>query len=282
MSPRTKHTETSVPTLREPRYSHSLERGLAILCTFTPEQPELGISDIADELEMSRSTTHRYVITLVALGYLEQDSSRKYRLSTRVTDLGMVALASTGLPSLARSHMRDLSQRTGGTVSLGMLDGPEVVCLEQVHRSRQRGRTNTVTIGARAAAHCSAMGKVLLAHLPAQDRDALITEMRLQRCGPNTITTKRALREELETILLATVAIDDQELTANVYSIAAPLHNHADETIAAIEIAVPSAAMSLAGIEEALAPHLLAAADLISARLGYRRGGTGRARDLTR
>jgi len=139
-----------------------------------------------------------------------------------------------------------------------------------------------VTIGARAAAHCSAMGKVLLAHLPAQDRDALITEMRLQRCGPNTITTKRALREELETILLATVAIDDQELTANVYSIAAPLHNHADETIAAIEIAVPSAAMSLAGIEEALAPHLLAAADLISARLGYRRGGTGRARDLTR
>ena len=60
------------PSLREPRYSQSLERGLAILGCFTPKRPVLGIADIADELGMSRSTTHRYVITLVALGYLEQ------------------------------------------------------------------------------------------------------------------------------------------------------------------------------------------------------------------
>ena len=57
----------------------------------------LGIADIADELDMSRSTTHRYVITLLALGYLEQGASRKYRLGRRVIDLGMSALSSTGL-----------------------------------------------------------------------------------------------------------------------------------------------------------------------------------------
>jgi DNA-binding IclR family transcriptional regulator len=84
--------EGAVPTLREPRYSQSLERGLAILGCFTPERPVLGISDIADELGMSRTTIHRYVITLVALGYLEQDASRKYRLGLRPTDIGMVAL----------------------------------------------------------------------------------------------------------------------------------------------------------------------------------------------
>ncbi len=87
----------SIPSLREPRYSQSLERGLAILGCFTPKRPVLGIADIADELGMSRSTTHRYVITLVALGYLEQGASRKYRLGLRVTDLGMSALNSTGL-----------------------------------------------------------------------------------------------------------------------------------------------------------------------------------------
>ena len=76
----------SIPSLREPRYSQSLERGLAILSCFTPKRPVLGIADIADELGMSRSTTHRYVITLVALGYLEQGASRKYRLGLRVTD----------------------------------------------------------------------------------------------------------------------------------------------------------------------------------------------------
>src|ERR1700756_2969313 len=75
----------SIPSLREPRYSQSLERGLAILGCFTPAKPVLGIADIADELGMSRSTTHRYVITLVALGYLEQGASRKYRLRARVT-----------------------------------------------------------------------------------------------------------------------------------------------------------------------------------------------------
>src|ERR1700677_4230886 len=86
----------AVPSLREPRYSQSLERGLAILGCFTPRRPVLGIADIADDLGMSRSTTHRYVITLVALGYLEQGASRKYRLGLRVTDLGMSALNSTG------------------------------------------------------------------------------------------------------------------------------------------------------------------------------------------
>src|ERR1700691_5841431 len=87
----------SIPSLREPRYSQSLERGLAILSCFTPARPVLGIAAIADELGMSRSTTHRYVITLVALGYLRQGASRKYRLGLGVTNLGMAALSSTSL-----------------------------------------------------------------------------------------------------------------------------------------------------------------------------------------
>lgn len=68
------------PSSRDPRYSQSLERGLAILACFTPPRPMLGIADLADELGMSRSTTHRYVVTLLALGYLEQETTRKYRL----------------------------------------------------------------------------------------------------------------------------------------------------------------------------------------------------------
>src|ERR1700709_742050 len=94
----------SIPSLREPRYSQSLERGLAILSCFTPKRPVLGIADIADELGMSRSTTHRYVITLLALGYLEQGASRKYRLGLRVTDLGIAALNSTRMPQHAQPY----------------------------------------------------------------------------------------------------------------------------------------------------------------------------------
>ncbi len=97
----------SVPVLREPRYSQSLERGLAILGVFRPDRPVLGIAEIADELGMSRSTTHRYVITLVVLGFMEQEKTNsKYRLGLGVTDLGMSALNSTGLREHSHPYLK--------------------------------------------------------------------------------------------------------------------------------------------------------------------------------
>src|SRR6201992_2638547 len=129
----------SIPSLREARFSQSLERGLAILGCFTPQKPVLGIADIADELGMSRSTTHRYVITLVALGYLEQGASRKYRLGLKVTDLGMAAMNSTGLREHAHPYLQELRQRTTYTASLGVLDGAEVLLVDRA-RSFRRGQ----------------------------------------------------------------------------------------------------------------------------------------------
>ena len=79
----------SIPDLDEPRYSQSLERGLALLGCFTPQRPVRGIADLSEELGMSRSTTHRYLTTLLALGYLTQGARRKYRLGLRVTSLGV-------------------------------------------------------------------------------------------------------------------------------------------------------------------------------------------------
>src|ERR1700681_2865037 len=146
----------SVPSLREPRYSQSLERGLAILSCFTPARPVLGIADIADELGMSRSTTHRYVITLVALGYLEQGASRKYRLGLRVTDLGMSAMNATGLREHAHSYLEELRQRTSYTAALGVLDGTEVLYVDRV-RSFRRGQAKIdlgLQPGSRLPAYC--------------------------------------------------------------------------------------------------------------------------------
>src|ERR1700682_6311090 len=127
----------AIPSLREPRYSQSLERGLAILGCFTPERPVWGIADLADELGMSRSTTHRYVLTLTALRHLVQGSRRKYRLGLAVTELGMSALSSTGLREHARAPLRALSRRTPYTLAFGMLDGPELVYLDRVRATRR-------------------------------------------------------------------------------------------------------------------------------------------------
>jgi IclR family transcriptional regulator, pca regulon regulatory protein len=262
----------SIPSLREPRYSQSLERGLAILGCFTPERPVLGIADIADDLGMSRSTTHRYVITLVALGYLEQGASRKYRLGLRVTDLGMAALNSTGLREHAHPYLEELRQRSTYTTSLGVLDGSDVLYVDRV-RSFRRGQSADPNLhtGSRLPAYCTAAGKLLLANLPEPEQKDLLASMKLARRAPNTITSKKALREELEQIQSAGFAVNDQESVRELHAIAAPIRNEAREVVAAVNLAAPAAVISLEEMVDALGPHLVATADRISARLGYRR-----------
>jgi IclR family pca regulon transcriptional regulator len=223
-------------TLREARYSQSLERGLAILGRFTPQQTILGIADIADDLGMSRSTTHRYVTTLVALGYLEQGASRKYRLGLRVTDLGMSALNSTGLREHSHPHLEELRQRASYTVSLAVLDGPEILYVDRA-RSFRRGQIKIdfgLSPGSRLPAYCTAKGKLLLAYLPEREQRSLLAEIQLARRGPNTIMSKKSLRDELARVREESFAINDQELVD-------------------------------------LGPHLVSTAARVSARLGYRR-----------
>jgi IclR family pca regulon transcriptional regulator len=263
----------SIPSLREPRYSQSLERGLAILGCFTPERPVLGIADIADDLGMSRSTTHRYVITLVALGYLEQGASRKYRLGLRVTDLGMSALNSTGLREHAHPYLEELRQRTSYTVNLSVLDGADILYVDRA-RSFRRGQSKIdldLHPGSRLPAYCTSMGKLLLANLPDEQQRDLFTTMKLTKRGPNTITSKKALRDELDEVLDAGFAVNDQELAPELHSISAPVRNEAREVVAAVNMAAHSSMISLEELVDALGPHLVSTADRISARLGYRR-----------
>ncbi|HEX7610284.1 MAG TPA: IclR family transcriptional regulator [Solirubrobacteraceae bacterium] len=263
----------SIPSLREPRYSQSLERGLAILGCFTPKRPVLGIADIADELGMSRSTTHRYVITLVALGYLEQGASRKYRLGLRVTDLGMSALNSTGLREHAHPYLEELRQRTSYTASLAVLEGTDILYVDRA-RSFRRGQSTIdldLHLGSRLPAYCTAMGKLLLANIPDPEQRELLASIKLAKRGPNTITTKKALREELDQVAEAGFTVNDEELAPGLYAIAAPVRNEAREVVAAVNLAAHSSMISLEELVDALGPHLVSTADRISARLGFRR-----------
>jgi IclR family pca regulon transcriptional regulator len=263
----------SIPSLREPRYTQSLERLLAILACFTPERSIRGIADISDELGMSRSTTHRYVTTLVSLDYLEQGASRKYRLGLRVTDLGMSALSSTGLREHAHPYLQELRQRTSYTTSLGVLDGVDVLYVDRAH-SLRRGQAKPdfdLQPGARLPAYATAMGKLLLANLPEDAQRDLLAQMTLTKRGPNTITSKRTLLDELDGIRAEGFAVEDQELAGELHAIAAPVRNEAQEVLAAVDLTASSSMISLEGLVDALGPHLIATAGRISARLGYRR-----------
>jgi IclR family pca regulon transcriptional regulator len=259
--------------MRYPRFSQSLERGLAILGCFTPARPMLGIAELADQLEMSRSTVHRYAITLVALGYLEQESSRKYRLGLRVTDLGMSALSATGLREHAHSHLQELRLATGYTASLAVLDGTDILYVDRVRSFRRAEGKIDVGLkpGSRLPAYCTAMGKLLLAHLPDPERRALLAGVRLAKRAPNTITGKEALHQELEQVREEGIAVNDQELAAGLYAIAAPVRSESRDVVAAVSLAASASVITLEELVAALASHLISTADRISARLGYRR-----------
>ena len=272
------------PTLREARYSQSLERGLAILARFTPERPLLGIAELADDIGMSRSTTHRYAITLRALGFLEQDASHKYRLGLRVTDLGMAALNTTGLRGHVRPYLEALRHRTTFTTSVAVLDGSEILYVDRA-RSFRRGQYKidlNLRPGSRLPAYCTSMGKVLLAHIPASEQSKAVGKIALPRSGLNSITSKKALRTELERVHDHGMAINDEECAPGLVSIACPIRSENQEVVAAINLAAHISMISLKEMITQLLPHLSAAADAISARLAPAPGnGHGQQTNLT-
>jgi IclR family transcriptional regulator, pca regulon regulatory protein len=243
-----------------------------MLTCFTAEHPVRGIADMADALDLGRSTTHRYATTLVTLGYLEQGPSRKYRLSSRVSDFGLSLLDSMAVRRLAREHLRELRASTGRTVGLAMIDGSEVAYIDRWQGSR-RGQYAIdlgVGLGSRLPMHCSAAGKALLAHRPAAEWRELIAELRLSRRAPNTITTKGALRAELERIAGSEdgLAVEDEELLAGRRAIAAVIIDRQGEPLAAVELATPTEACSREQLLEDMGPEVLATAERITAGLG--------------
>jgi len=256
--------------VREPAGSQSLERGLAILSSFQSAQPLLGVSDLSRVVGLSRSTTHRYVATLAALGYLQQDvDTRKYRLGPRVLDLGFSAINSMELRHISAPHLKGLSDATGHTVNMAVLDGSDIVYIERCRAPGPREIDLNLHVGSRLPAYCTSMGKVLLAFLPARERNDLLEGARLTRRGPNTITTKRALVQELERVREKGLAVNNEELAYGLRSIAAPVWSQTGDVVAAINIAVHRSLVSMDELQDELAAALKRTSEQISDRIGF-------------
>lgn len=261
----------SIPTLLEPRFSQSLERGLAILECFTPEKPVWGIVDLADELGMSRATTHRYAVTLVALGHLKQGARRKYSLGMLVVNLGLSAMGSMSLEDHAQPFLGDLHRRSRFTVMLAVLDGPEVLLVDSLRGTRRGQQLIDPVSWASVPVHCTALGKLLLSNLSDAEQRRVITELTLIKHTTQTITSKTALRAELQGIRGQSLAVVEDEFAPGMHSIAAAIRSESREVVAAVGMDAHASMIATTDFIEALGPHLISTADRISARLGYRR-----------
>jgi IclR family transcriptional regulator, pca regulon regulatory protein len=259
------------PTSHEGRYSQSLERGLAILRAFTPDRPWMGIADIAQALEMSRPTTHRYASTLVALDYLEQGPRRKYRLGMRAGDPGRTAVNSTGLRALPHEYLADLRHRSGCSASVAVLDGKDIVYVDRA-RSSLRGQSEVqarLGRGSRLPAETTAMGRAILAHLPEHEQREAMERVTARADSKQRGAAEEKLMDELKRIREKGFAIADQMHVEGQWCVAAPLHSHGGSVIGAVEVAAAKAAHSQAETITQLAPLVVRSAKDMSARLGY-------------
>ncbi len=256
-------------------FSQSLERGLLILSSFSETRPVLGIADLARAVGLNKSTTYRYVATLAKLGYVQQDpDTKKYSLGPRVVDLGFAAINSMEITRVAAAYLQALSDETGYTVSMAVLDGPDIVYVER----RRSGRASNFAmglnlhVGSRLPAYCTSMGKVLLAYRDPAALRGLLDRTDFARRGPKTITAREQLMTALARVRQTGIAVNDEELAAGLRSVAAPVRDRSGRVVAAVNIAVHLTVWnaSVESVVSRLEVPLRHTVAEISNRLGYR------------
>jgi len=254
-----------LPTSQEGRYSQSLERGLAILLAFTAERPWMGIAEIAEHLEMSRPTIHRYASTLVALNYLEQGRGRKYRLGMRAGDPGRSAVASTTARSIPPRLLRQLRDSSGCTASLAVLDGKDIVYVDRARSARAGSSEVEARLGrgSRLPAATTALGRALLAELDEPKRSKAIAA-----CAEHADDLD-GLMSELDRVHSRGVAVADQLRVQGQVCVAAPVRSKSGEAVAAVDVAAAKSDYPAGQARARFGLLVSQSAARMSAELGY-------------
>ncbi|MEV4377094.1 IclR family transcriptional regulator C-terminal domain-containing protein [Streptosporangium sp. NPDC049644] len=263
------------PVDRGSDHVRSLARGLSVIKAFSATSPELTLSEVARATGLTRAAARRFLLTLVDLGYVRTDG-RLFALSPRVLDLGYAYLSGLSLPEMAEPHLERLVAEVHESASVAVLDGEDVVYVARVATRIMRV---TINIGTRFPAHCTSMGRVLLAWLPSDELDAYLERAELPRFTPRTVTTAGALRAELERIRAQGWAMVDQELEEGLRSIAVPVRDRSGRVAAAMNISSHASRTTPESTHRDLLPPLLAAAARVEADLhaAGTAGGTTRA-----
>ncbi|MBV9607262.1 MAG: IclR family transcriptional regulator [Solirubrobacterales bacterium] len=214
-----------------------LERAARLLEAFREGGPELTLSELVARSEVPRATAHRLAGQLVALGFLER-SRRGWRLGTALFELGQIVPRQQRLRELALPYMEDLYEATKETVQLGVLDQGEVLYVEIIAGHR---RVSTPSRrGGRMPAHCTGLGKALLAFSPDVGREWLAAQPPLMARTPSTIIDPARLARELQDVRRAGVAFDREEARVGLVCLAAPILGRDGVARAALSVSMPT------------------------------------------
>jgi IclR family transcriptional regulator, pca regulon regulatory protein len=245
-------------------YVQSLDRGLAVICCFSAEQPRLTLSEVARETGLSRAAARRSLITLQTLGYVGSDG-RDFYLTPRVLTLGYSYLSSLSLADVAQTHLSDLANEVHESCSASVLDGFDIVYVARA--ATKRIMTISLSVGTRLPAYATSMGRVLLAALPSDQLDAYLGAAPLSRLTERTIVDQVRLRGEVEKTRNRGWCLVDQELEEGVRSIAVPVHDSLRRVVAAVNTSAHATRVPLTTLQKSFLPKLKDCAAAIDAEL---------------
>ncbi len=252
---------------QSPYQIESLLRGLQVLSLFNRDTSALSLTEIKDAAKLNKTTAFRIISTLESAGYLERNpETKKYRPGLKVLQLGFTAISSLEFRQVARPYLRQLSQNVDETVSLSVLDGMEVVYVDRVRKQQIVGVV--LGIGSRIPAQCGSMGKVMLAHLPPEDLAQRLSQT-LTPCTPYSIVDQTAIEAELTRVRQQGYALNDEELEIGLRAVAAPIWDHTNHVVAAINVTGSVRTIPRQRMMEELAPKVRETAVQISQALGY-------------
>jgi DNA-binding IclR family transcriptional regulator len=262
--PRHKEQAIAAPSRYRERNS-TADRAFDILSMFTEQRLAISAAEVAEQMDVARSTAYRYLQSLVGSGFLEESDGGRFRLGRRILELARLARRGVGLSEVALPVMRRLAAEAGETVLLTRLAGSAVICLEReeaekqaVRISYERGQVLPINAGASAF--------VLLAWLDPPELEALLVTASLEPITPATIVTKAALRKRLAETARQGYGVSRGELDDDVLGVAAPIRGTRDRVVAAISVAAVAGRVSEPRTP-ALAGAVCAAADEISRTL---------------
>ncbi len=246
----------------------ALLRGLKVLSLFNRERSALTLTEIVEASGLNKSTAFRVVATLESAGYLDRHlDTRRYQPGLKVLQLGFTAISSLEFRQVARPYLVKLSEETGETVSLSILDGIEVVYVDRVRNRQIVGVV--LGIGSRIPAHCASMGKVMLAHLKASELESRLNRAQLTPCTEFSKISRKQLDAELASVRAQGFATNNEELEIGLRAIAAPIWDHNGQVAAAINAAGSVRTISTDRLHNQLARQVRATALQISQALGY-------------
>ena len=245
----------------------SIERALSLLEALEDSRGEIGIAELSKRVGLHVSTVHRILATLVARGYARQNpETGRYALGAKALHLAESYLGQMDIRRVARPVLERLSQETGETANLVILDRREALYLDKVE-SPQSLRIFS-RIGRRAPLHSTAVGKVLLAYRSKAQVDALLGRGPLERLTRHTITSVSQMRRELEKVHDQGFALDREECEEGACCIAVPIRNAQGDVEAALGVSAPTTRLTPRRMEE-LVPIMLRTGQAVSAQLGF-------------